>query len=155
MDHAVGVEPRALLEHPGGRVGGPDRAGRTRGGDRRRAGEGVGRPADGHGIAGDEELLERADHDYKGHRARAVHEITAAIHAVEGRPHHARRLPHIPKPHAHRPARTEPQAVSDAQLRQAIQQLAAVEAQLGTLHPKARAAIAAAVRELHTALRIR
>src|SRR5438552_3361668 len=28
-------------------------------------------------------LLERADHDYKGHRAAAVKEITVAIHALE------------------------------------------------------------------------
>src|SRR5262249_44315284 len=32
------------------------------------------------------QLLERADHDYKGHRARAVHEINAAIHSLDG--HH-------------------------------------------------------------------
>src|SRR5271165_7026494 len=29
-------------------------------------------------------ILEHADHDYQGHRAKAVHEITQAIHGMQG-----------------------------------------------------------------------
>jgi hypothetical protein len=96
-------------------------------------------------------LLERADHDYKGHRAKAVHQVTAAIHALH--PGH--------KHHHGKGAKGggEPQALSDAQLRESIKVLNAVLAQLsgapGEPAAKAAAHVAGAIKELEIALTIK
>jgi hypothetical protein len=102
-------------------------------------------------------LLRRADHDYEGHRVKAIHEITRAIHALEpaaGRRRHPRVGGLRPAPGG-----KEPQAVSDAQLRKALEQLQATRANLGAAPPRnvavAGAAIDRAVRELQIALKIR
>jgi hypothetical protein len=95
-------------------------------------------------------LLERADRDYKGHRAAAVKEITAAMHAL---------APHQKKHGKHLPGGGEPQALSDAQLREAIAQLGKVATQLsgrpGKRPAKAVGHIGAAVQELQVALTIK
>ncbi|HQR07179.1 MAG TPA: hypothetical protein PLN21_10175 [Gemmatales bacterium] len=106
-------------------------------------------------------ILECADHDYKGHRAAAVKEITKAIHALEAHGGHYQKSATHPqhsnangKPH-------EPQALSDAQLRAAIQGLAVVSQQLqatGSRHPrtsKAAADIQLAIKQLNVALTIK
>src|SRR6516225_9793983 len=68
-------------------------------------------------------LLEKADRDYKGHRAEAVKQITAAIHELR----------------VHKGSKgsgtkvqggNEPQSLSDAQLREAIKGLKQIEKQL-------------------------
>jgi hypothetical protein len=98
-------------------------------------------------------LLHKADHDYKGNRVKAIHEITKAIHALEGT--HSRQHPHHP------PAKGggESQAVSDAQLQKAIQQLQTVQSQLGGGQSSnvtvANAAIGRAIVDLQTALKIK
>jgi len=95
-------------------------------------------------------LLERADHDYKGHRAEAVKQITAAIHALHGGHKH------------HGPGVKgggEPQALSDAQLRESIKALSVVLAQLGNAPgaPAAKGAVhvANAIKQLEIALTIK
>jgi hypothetical protein len=93
-------------------------------------------------------LLESADHDYKGHRAAAVREIHAAIKHLGG--HERGKGP---------AGNNEPQALSDAQLKTAMQSLATTGTQLSTVpHPRAAAAanaLGAAVKELEIALTIR
>jgi hypothetical protein len=133
------------------------------------------------------ELLERADHDYAGHRVKAIHEIHAAIHALtsEGKPpaggqpqkgQQAGKGQHAGQGHAPGKGQAagkgqatgmphksdaagkklrEPQAVSDAQLNKALQQLKAVQGQLDAGHAQAKASLKAAVHELQTALKIR
>jgi hypothetical protein len=102
-------------------------------------------------------LLERADHDYKGHRAAAVKEITKAIHALganSGQHQKTGVHPHTGKPH-------EAQALSDAQLRAAIQSLVTVSQQLqsaGAKNPRAGKAaldVQLAVKQLNMALAIK
>ena len=49
----------------------------------------------------------------------------------------------------------EPQASSDAQLQEAYQLLEASTTEINSKHPKAAANVAAAIRELNTALKIK
>ncbi len=118
-----------------------------------------------HQIVGElhstKQLLEKADHDYKGHRARVVHEISLAIHSLTHHHHPAGKAAE-PKPAA--TSKTgdkgmkEPQEVSDAQLKQAVQQLETVKGQLKSgheHHAKALFAVSKAIEELHTALKIK
>ena len=97
-------------------------------------------------------LLERADRDYKGHRAAAVKEITAAIHDLQAGHRHGRGGPHVK-------GGGEPQALSDEQLREAVAGLKAVQAQLAgapsAAAVKAAAAVEQAVKELNIALEIK
>jgi hypothetical protein len=99
-------------------------------------------------------LLHKADHDYKGNRVKAIHEITKGIHALEGT--NARHRPHPVKSGK---SGGEPQSVSDAQLKQAITQLQAVQSQLGISTSGnvgvANAAISRAIQDLQTALSIK
>jgi hypothetical protein len=107
-------------------------------------------------------LLHQANHDYKGHRVKAMHEITVAIHALQppAKKHHAK--PGAPKPATagSKPASGghEPQAISDAQLQKSIQQLQTIQSQLGTIATGnvgvAHTAIGKAIQELQTALKI-
>lgn len=94
-------------------------------------------------------LLNQADHDYQGHRAKAVHEIHQAIHALHPGPH--KRHPHAPK----KTGNNEPQSVSDAQLNQAIAQLKTVQGQLSGAPPHALTAIQSSIQQLETALKIK
>ena len=96
-------------------------------------------------------ILEQADHDYKGHRAEAVKQITAAIHALHpGHKHH-----HGKKGKGG----GEPQALSDAQLKESIKVLNAVLVQLsgapGGPATKAAVHVTNAIKELEIALKIR
>jgi hypothetical protein len=97
-------------------------------------------------------LLERADHDYKGHRAAAVKEITAAIHTLH--PHH--------KPATGKGGKggnNEPQALSDAQLKQSIKDLETIQGHLDRAATapaaKASASLGKAMKELNIALEIK
>lgn len=110
------------------------------------------------------QLLEKADHDYAGHRARAVHEITTAIHELQhhgkSTSQHRKRSGSLQHPANRNVPATgkklkEPQAVSDAQLKQAGQILANSLTQISSNHTRARANIQAAMNELNTALKIK
>ncbi len=96
-------------------------------------------------------LLERADRDYKGHRAEAVEQITHAIRALEAghKHHHGKKVK----------GGGEPQALSDAQLRESIKTLNAVLAQLSTASgpaaTKGAVHVTSAIKELEIALKIR
>jgi hypothetical protein len=121
-----------------------------------------------HRIKGE---LERADHDYQGHRAEAVKLISAAIHSLV--PHAATstaaKTPHPTKATAAtaRPKKTTtvtgtknklPQATSDAILRTAIGQLNVVKGQLagkGAAADTAAADVTKAIGQLETALAIK
>ena len=111
-------------------------------------------------------LLVLADHDYDGHRARAAAEVHKAIRELEGK-HHPKKVvsgttpvpvptPIIVKPaKPKQPAMREPQAASDAQLQEALQLLQASTTEINSKHPRAAANVAAAIRELNTALKIK
>lgn len=112
-------------------------------------------------------LLEGANHDYKGHRAKAVHAVHEAIHEIE---HHGQK--HVPTPPAVAAAKAavkastpktgavppvhENQVASDTQLVAAEQLLSKVFAELTTTgkHPKAIGHVKIAVQELQIALKI-
>jgi hypothetical protein len=98
-------------------------------------------------------LLHKADHDYKGHRVKAMELIHAAVLALAP----AHRKPHAPGKKGG--GGDEPQNVSDAQLQQAIKQLQTVETQLASDKSpgatKAVVSIQAAIKELQIALEIR
>ncbi len=99
-------------------------------------------------------LLARADHDYKGHRVKAMRQVHGAIHALKVGTKAPKNPFKGPKGNGNLP-----QAESDALLRKAMQQIAAVQTQLaGVQAPRATAAaadLAVAVTELQTALKIR
>jgi hypothetical protein len=104
-------------------------------------------------------LLHQADHDYKGHRVKAMHEITEAIHALHPpSAKHKKTQPQVAVKKSG-PGGNEPQAVSDAQLRQAITQLQGVQGQLGSATTgnvaAASAAVTRAIQELKIALSIK
>lgn len=107
-------------------------------------------------------LLETADHDYQGHRAKAVAQVTAAIHTLGGKRHHT----HASTPPAAgagvkgKNRKREDQATSDSQLRQALQQLQIVGKQLRSIAAdkhaaKAEASVGKAIGELTIALTIK
>ena len=119
-------------------------------------------------------ILEHADHDYQGHRAKAVREITLAIHALEGGTRHAPLSPQQKAAMiAARQAKaanagatrsgttttqkplTEPQATSDEQLNTALSLLTQVASQLGNAKPGVSEHLQSAIQELKTALAIR
>jgi hypothetical protein len=94
-------------------------------------------------------LLERADRDYQGHRAAAVKEISAALRILVQRQ----------KNKGGKPGGGEPQALSDAQLGEAVAALGKVWSQLASL-PTPRAAkasghVGTAIKELQVALTIK
>jgi hypothetical protein len=99
-------------------------------------------------------LLAKADHDYKGHRVKAMKEVHAAIHALKVGAK-------APKNPFKGPKSTGglPQDQSDALLKQAMDRIAAVQTQLATVQdPRATtatAALTAAVTQLQTALKIK
>jgi hypothetical protein len=117
-------------------------------------------------------LLENANHDYKGHRGAAVKLIGTAIHALhphssgstQAKGNAAKGTTGSAKTGttqhtSNKPAVTEAQAASDAQLRQAATQLAAIHSQLaaasGTGPTTAAAAIQKAIQELQAALTVK
>jgi hypothetical protein len=103
-------------------------------------------------------LLDEANHDYDGHRAKAEHEVHKAIHAL----HPAHRHPHLNAPAGPRvkePAMKEDQKVSDAQLDKALQILQTLQPSLAsssTPHvQKAAVDVAAAITEIKAARAIK
>ncbi len=104
-------------------------------------------------------LLERADHDYEGHRAKAVHHITEALHELNGHHHQQHHKTSQPQHTQHHSSgknmKKEPQNVSDAQLREAAALVAKAQAQLGTSHSKVQSQLALAEKEIAAALKIR
>ncbi len=103
-------------------------------------------------------LLAEADRDYEGHRAKAAEEVHNALRELGYRPKKAPPgSPANPGPKApsgQAPVH-EPQANSDAQLRQALEILQGVSKQLGNSQPKVAANVKAAMGEINTALGIR
>jgi hypothetical protein len=105
-------------------------------------------------------LLQEANHDYDGHRAKAAEELHKAIKTLEATvPHHHHQAQPTAKPVVKEPAVHEPQAVSDAQLREARKVLKTVEAQLASStelhHQKALVDVAKAIEQIDIALKIR
>ena len=109
-------------------------------------------------------LLQRGDHDYNGHRARAVKDINYALAALGhgnngGMNGMSGARPSGNGANGANGARREPQAVSDGQLRQAIQMLNTVQTQLSSSgnsqHARVRVPVQRAMAELNTALTIR
>jgi hypothetical protein len=122
-------------------------------------------------------LLETADHDYKGHRASAVKHVSHAIHllleekkSIQGATHSGKASGGTASPAAKKVAagaatphvakKVEghmPQAASDAQLRVAMNQLAALQGQVAGLPGGAGAAasVQAALQELQVALTVK
>lgn len=117
-----------------------------------------------HGIIN---LLQSANHDYKGHRAQAVHDIHQAIHALHpganknkspskgGKATGNTVAAKGKNPGNGQSANKEPQTVSDAQLKQAISQLNTIQGQLKAAPPVAVNSIQSAVKELQIALTIK
>jgi hypothetical protein len=114
-------------------------------------------------LHGTNALLARADHDYDGHRVKAMEHIHHAVHALTpkksaasganaGKGQAAAKAPRGK-------AKPEPQAVSDALLKEARQNLTAIlqtlEAHKGKHALKAAAQVQLAIEELDTALKIR
>jgi hypothetical protein len=106
-------------------------------------------------------LLAEADRDYEGHRAKAAEEIHNALRELGYRP---KKAPPgsaanpgtvAPKTPSGQAPVHEPQANSDAQLRQALEILQGVSQQLGNGQPKVAAKVKAAIGEINTALGIR
>jgi hypothetical protein len=112
-------------------------------------------------------LLEEANHDYKGHRAKAVHAIHEAIVELE----HHKGVKHLPTTPAVAAAKAnvraahanaakvapvhEAQVASDVQVKAAQQLLLRAQAELSTgKHPKASAHVLVAIQELEIALKI-
>ncbi len=114
-------------------------------------------------------MLETANHDYKGHRAKAVHAIGEAIRELEHQKGAGKHVPANPavaaaKANAHAAAKVanaatpkvhENQMNSDVQVKAAHQLLLQVQAALGTgNHPKAFTHVQTAIQELETALKV-
>ena len=111
-------------------------------------------------------LLVQADHDYDGHRAKAAHEVTKAIHELTG--HHnagaggqagaknqqAAGQAGAKNQQAGGAKQKMPQAQSDAMLQKAAQMLSATVAKMPAGH-KSTAHIHTAITELGTALKIK
>ncbi len=95
--------------------------------------------------------LNMANHDYKGHRAAAVHQVSHAIHVIKhGKPH--------PKPaetfQAPKGGNNEPQSVSDMQLQASITALQGLTVPPSKHQTKVVQHINNAIAELNTALKV-
>ncbi len=102
-------------------------------------------------------LLAGANHDYDGHRAKVAELVTHALHELSGHKHPAGAMANKGAAGAMANkgnANAEPQAQSDAQLRQAIQVLSGLQGQLPNTH-NAATHVPSAIAELNTALKIR
>lgn len=122
------------------------------------------------------QLLESANHDYAGHRANAAHEVSLALHQINHPGGAQGQKPNggnggnganAGKKNGNNPAKaknnakvgqgkmTEPQAVSDAQLKQAAQIITVAMGQLPPAQVQAKTHLQSALREISTALTIR
>jgi hypothetical protein len=103
-------------------------------------------------------LLETADHDYDGHRAKASEEVKHAIHELGGSHHHNTAIHaaiHIAGAVANGGNKMKmPQAQSDAQLKQAAQLLSTLGGHVPNTH-KAATHLQHAANEISTALQIK
>jgi hypothetical protein len=98
-------------------------------------------------------LLQNAKHDYDGYRAKAVHDLGKAMHALD--PNHSHKLPKVADP-----GNGENQAQSDALLNQAGKQVQTIISQLttGTATPATTSAVKHmqdSLGHLNTALKIK
>ena len=110
-------------------------------------------------------MLARLDHDYQGHRVRAMHAINTAVRSISHTSianTNGRGLTGLASGNGQAIARNQPktQAKSDAQVRRAAQALRSVNLQLtngGTMPSQSRASgsVRLAIRELTVALRVR
>ncbi len=103
-------------------------------------------------------LLVAADHDYAGHRALAAKEVHKALAELGHKKGQAAVAPKTAAAATKtgRTAAHEPQATSDAQLRQALQILQGVVPHINsTRHPKAATNVQAAIVQINTALSIK
>jgi len=109
-------------------------------------------------------LLNAADRDYSGHRARAAEEVHKAIRELTGRKHGTPMAAGIPPTRtvsAIKPSKgakgsaREPQASSDSQLRQAQTILQGVQSELNSRHHKAAGNLKTAIAEINTALSLK
>lgn len=123
-----------------------------------------------HIIAGElkaaHKYLAEANHDYQGHRAKAQHEITQAIHQLEKHHHKHHKTsfnatsnyPH-PHHHHHTANHKEPQALSDSQVKVAgiivdgaLRQLSQLPQDAHTV--QAEKDLRAAEHQIHLALKV-
>lgn len=100
-------------------------------------------------------LLEKANHDYKGHRHEAVVHLIHAVHLLEHQKAHPKpEVEHLKKPHWVK----EPQPQSDMQLQEAQRQLLVIDGQwsagMAEHHQKAHKQVKSAIQEIGTALKI-
>ena len=93
--------------------------------------------------------LNKADHDYKGHRAAAVHEITHAIHLLQ----HGKVHPN-PGQHFVGGKHNEPQNISDTRLKECIAAIQGLTVPPGKHQTQVKAALAKALNDLHVALKV-
>jgi hypothetical protein len=98
-------------------------------------------------------LLESADHDYMGHRSAALKEINGTIKVLQAG------YAHIKHPKDTAKGNNEPQALSDAQLREAVKVLTVIQKKMSSA-PGATAnlsanALATAITEMEMALAIK
>jgi hypothetical protein len=97
--------------------------------------------------------MAQADHDYKGHRVKAMHKVHAAVVALRNGAKGGKNPVKIVK------GGNLPQAESDALLKKAMDQITSVQGQLASVQDgRASTAVVelkAAVEELKTALAIR
>ena len=124
-----------------------------------------------HSLRQAHKLLSEADHDYKGHRAKAAEDVRNAIRELEGKHHHKTSesgsdhaagpdlvtgSSHVGAADTNQAAKIrEPQAASDAQLSQALTILLGIQPELTSQNPMAATSVAAAISEVHAALSIK
>ena len=107
-------------------------------------------------------LLAGANHDYDGYRAKAERHITQAMHELghqhgttgAGAAHKGGAAPANKGAVVQGNANKEPQAQSDAQLKQALQLLSGLQGHIPNTH-KAATHVQSAITELNTALKIK
>jgi hypothetical protein len=105
-------------------------------------------------------VLNQADHDYGGHRAKAVKKIKEAKHQLVLALEHSKKKPKVPKDFGKGKFKPEPQALSNFQLSGAIAILEETESYLkmakhdyGGHKEKAMHDLHQAIHELHLALK--
>jgi hypothetical protein len=137
-------------------------------------GKGKGKGGDAqiiHELRETRALLRKANHDYKGHRVAAVHQITKAIHLLQHHKGKPKQAATVAQGGAGKNTGTakrglgansnqqrEPQEVSDRQLRHALKQLRHVVQQLehrtGHHHREALHHVKKAIHDLEKALQV-
>jgi hypothetical protein len=119
------------------------------------------------------QLLQQADKDYGGHRAKAVQLVQKAIHELQSKPASTGQAPKgqpaakgkaagkgkaaekEPKAKGAGKKHKEAQGVSDGQLNKAIQMISATQSKLSSQHADAKATLQVAIQELKAALKVK